>query len=83
MQKALALEISTWPDDNPRLIGSRCCACAAAAFPAQPPCPNCSGGDMSNVLLSRRGTWVAWTTQGQFTTDDDGNEIVTSVFQPV
>lgn len=137
MQKALAPEISTWPDENPQLIGSRCGICAATAFPAQDHCPKCSGADVSEVLLPRRGTVIAWTTQGfppgapysgptgkdfvpfgvglvqlgdeirvegrltendpaklvfgqeveltmiPFTTDADGNEIVTFAFQPV
>jgi uncharacterized protein len=63
-QKALAPEISTWPDENPQLIGSRCGACGATTFPVQKRCPKCSGGDMSDVNLPRRGTLVAWTTQG-------------------
>jgi uncharacterized protein len=136
-QKALAPEISTWPDDNPRLIGSRCGSCGATTFPSQQRCPKCSSAEMSEVLLPRRGTLVAWTTQGfppgppykgaigkdfvpfgvglvqlddvirvegrltendpaklqlgmdveltmvPFTTDDDGNEIVTFAFHPV
>jgi uncharacterized OB-fold protein len=64
MQKALAPGISTWPDDIPCLIGSRCGSCGATAFPAQPRCPKCSAGDMSELLRPRRGTLVAWTTQG-------------------
>ena len=64
MQKALAPEISTWPDDDPQLIGSTCGSCGATVFPAQQRCPKCSVGDMSQVLLPRRGTVVAWTTQG-------------------
>lgn len=64
MQEALAPDISTWPDDNPQLIGSRCDACGATLFPVQQRCPKCSGGEMSEVLLPRRGTLVAWTTQG-------------------
>ena len=32
-QRALAPEISTWPDQNPQLIGSRCGACGATTFP--------------------------------------------------
>jgi len=64
MQKALAPDISTWPDDNPQLIGSTCGDCGATAFPVQPHCPNCSVGEMARVLLPRRGTLVAWTTQG-------------------
>ena len=137
MQKALAPDISTWPQDNPQLVGSRCGSCAATTFPVQQRCPRCSGGDMSEVLLPRRGTLVAWTTQGfppgapyrgatgkdfvpfgvglvqlddvirvegrltendpaklefgmdveltmvPFTTDENGDEIVTFAFQPV
>lgn len=64
MQKALAPDISTWPHDNPQLIGSRCAGCGATTFPVQPRCPKCSGGEMSDVRLPRRGTLVAWTTQG-------------------
>jgi len=137
MQKALAPEISTWPNDNPQLIGSTCGSCGATVFPVQQRCPKCSVGYMSQVLLPRRGTLVAWTTQGfppgppykgptgkafvpfgvglvelgdvirvegrltendpaklefgmpveltmiPFTTDDDGNDIVTFAFKPV
>ena len=64
MQKALAPEISTWPDESPQLIGSTCGGCGATAFPVQQRCPKCSVGEMSEVLLPRRGTLVAWTTQG-------------------
>lgn len=63
-QKALAPEISTWPDEDPQLIGSRCGSCGATTFPVQQYCPKCSAADMSDVLLPRRGTLVAWTTQG-------------------
>jgi uncharacterized protein len=137
MQKALAPDISTWPEENPQLIGSQCGACRATAFPKQDRCPRCSSADMSELLLPRRGTLVAWTTQGfppgapyagptgdafvpfgvglvqldnvirvegrltendpeklrfgmdveltmvPFTTDSEGNEIVTFAFQPV
>jgi hypothetical protein len=55
MQKALASGISTWPDDNPQLIGSRCGDCAATAFPAQQRCPRCSRAAMTELLLPRRG----------------------------
>jgi uncharacterized OB-fold protein len=64
MALALAPEISTWPDNDPQLIGSSCGACQAVTFPRQARCPQCSGGNMSDVLLPRRGTVVAWTTQG-------------------
>lgn len=64
MQKALAPEISTWPDEDPALIGSECGNCGATVFPAQEHCPKCSKAEMSDVPLPRRGTLVAWTTQG-------------------
>ena len=64
MAKALAPDVSTWPADNPQLVGSRCDACAAVTWPRQALCPRCSGSDMSDELLPRRGTLVAWTTQG-------------------
>ncbi|MFI7667791.1 Zn-ribbon domain-containing OB-fold protein [Nocardia sp. NPDC049526] len=64
MAKALAPDVSTWPAENPQLIGSRCAACSAVTWPKQPRCPRCSGPDMSERLLPRHGTLVAWTTQG-------------------
>jgi uncharacterized protein len=64
MQKALAPDISTWPADNPQLVGGRCGDCAATTFPAQRRCPRCSAAAMTELLLPRRGTLVAWTTQG-------------------
>ncbi|WP_102142339.1 Zn-ribbon domain-containing OB-fold protein [Mycobacterium hubeiense] len=136
-QIALAPDISTWPDENPQLIGSRCGSCGATTFPVQQRCPKCSSAEMSEVLLPRRGTLVAWTTQGfppgppykgptgkdfvpfgvglvqlddvirvegrltendpaklkfgmeveltmiPFTTDEDGNDVVTFAFKPV
>lgn len=64
MARALAPEISTWPDENPQLIGSQCGSCSAVTFPRQEHCPKCSAADMSELLLPRHGTLVAWTTQG-------------------
>lgn len=64
MARALAPDVSTWPDENPQLIGSRCAACGATTWPKQDHCPRCSGPDMAELLLPRRGTLVAWTTQG-------------------
>ena len=57
MQRALA-EVFTWPSETPQLIGSRCDDCGAAR------CPRCGTPSMSELLLPRRGTLVAWTTQG-------------------
>lgn len=64
MLKALAPEISTWPDENPQLIGSQCGACSATVFPRQQTCPKCSKSEMADLLLPRRGSVIAWTTQG-------------------
>lgn len=61
---ALAPDVSTWPAENPQLIGSRCAGCAATVWPKQAWCPQCSRPGMAEVLLPRRGTLVAWTTQG-------------------
>ncbi|MBN3454098.1 OB-fold domain-containing protein [Mycobacterium sp. DSM 3803] len=62
-QIALAPDISTWPDAEPQLIGSRCADCSATTFPAQARCPRCSGANTAEALLPRQGTLIAWTTQ--------------------
>ena len=64
MPKPLAPDITTWPAEQPQLIGSRCADCDGTTFPVQERCPNCSQANMSEVLLPRKGTLVAWTTQG-------------------
>ncbi|MEV0248115.1 OB-fold domain-containing protein [Nocardia sp. NPDC050712] len=64
MAKALAPEVSTWPAADPQLIGSGCGDCGAVTWPRQQRCPRCSGPDMTDRLLPRRGTLIAWTTQG-------------------
>jgi uncharacterized OB-fold protein len=64
MPKMLAPDISTWPDPDPQLIGSRCGDCGATTFPTQPICPRCTSEAMSDLLLPGRGTLVTWTTQG-------------------
>ena len=55
--------VFTWPSDEPRLIGSRCAACAIVTFPAQESCPRCASTEMAEHLLRRRGRLWAWTTQ--------------------
>ncbi|WP_207843807.1 Zn-ribbon domain-containing OB-fold protein [Williamsia soli] len=64
MAKALAPGVSTWPAENAQLIGSRCDACGATTWPKQDRCPRCSGPDMTELLLPRRGELIAFTTQG-------------------
>ncbi len=63
MQKPLA-DVFTFPSDEPQLIGGRCADCEAVTFPNQPRCPRCGHAAMEDLLLPRRGTLVAWTTQG-------------------
>jgi uncharacterized protein len=55
--------VFTWPSDEPRLIGSRCAACAIVTFPTQASCPRCASTEMAEHLLARRGRLWAWTTQ--------------------
>ncbi|AZG44387.1 Zn-ribbon domain-containing OB-fold protein [Gordonia insulae] len=64
MPKALAPEISTWPDKEAQLIGSTCGSCEFVTFPAQSHCPKCGTGGMADTRLPRTGTLVAWTVQG-------------------
>ncbi|MEU4650272.1 Zn-ribbon domain-containing OB-fold protein [Nocardia fluminea] len=64
MAMALAPEVSTWPADNPQLIGSRCGACTAVTWPRQSRCPRCSSAEMTDRMLPRKGELIAWTTQG-------------------
>ena len=63
-QELLAPDVTTWPDENAQLIGSRCDDCGAATWPRQSSCPRCSRSNMSDRLFPRHGTLVAWTTQG-------------------
>ena len=62
-QVAVAPEVFTMPPEVPQLIGSRCEDCDAITFPVYPACPRCGATSMSPMLLPRRGTLVAWTTQ--------------------
>lgn len=66
MQKALAPEISTWPEENFQLIGSQCGTCGETQFPVQTQCSNCSAQEMTEVLLPRDGTIITWTSQTFF-----------------
>jgi uncharacterized protein len=50
--------------DAPALLGARCTACAATWFPRlSDACPNpgCTGGEVEQVPLSRRGTVWSYT----------------------
>jgi uncharacterized OB-fold protein len=80
VQRPIA-DVFTWPDDDPKLIGSTCDECGATTFPKQSRCPRCSKAAMSEVLLPQRGTLVSWTTQGfppvvPFMGDETGKSFV-------
>jgi len=62
-QRPIADGVFTWPDDEPRLIGSKCGDCGMVTFPTQTSCPRCGSTAMEEHLLARRGTLWAWTTQ--------------------
>ena len=62
--RPVAEGLFTWPDDEPRLIGSRCEACGVVTFPEQDSCPACTSTDVARYLLSRTGTLWTWTVQG-------------------
>lgn len=45
------------------LVGSSCAKCSTTTFPRQASCPRCTGEDMADELLPRRGTLWSWTIQ--------------------
>jgi uncharacterized OB-fold protein len=53
----------TWPSEEPRLVGGRCRACGAVAFPRPPSCARCTSTDVDEHLLARTGTLWSWTVQ--------------------
>ena len=55
--------VFTWPSDEPALIGSECSDCGVTTFPLQQGCPGCTGDNMRDTLLARRGTLWTFTTQ--------------------
>lgn len=64
MEKALAPEISTWPDESAQSIVSQCAGRHATAFPRQDRCTRYGGTNMVGLLHPWQGKLVAWTTQG-------------------
>jgi uncharacterized OB-fold protein len=62
--RPVAEGLFTWPDDEPRLIASRCTDCGVVSFPEQDSCPACTGTAVERKLLSRTGILWTWTVQG-------------------
>lgn len=50
--------------DGPRLLGSRCRACGAVAFPRQGSCPRCTSEEVEEHRLARTGKLWGFTIQG-------------------
>ena len=63
MTRPIAPDVFTWPSDEPRLVGSRCRACATVVFPSAGGCPRCGSADMERHELGRRGRLWTFTTQ--------------------
>ena len=61
---AIAPDLFTMPPEDPQLVGAKCRSCDAVIFPMAVSCPRCGGTEMQRHLLPRRGTLLAWTTQG-------------------
>lgn len=59
----IAEGLFTWPSESPQLIGSTCRSCGATTFPRQGSCPRCTGSDMEERLLPRRGSLWTFTVQ--------------------
>jgi len=60
----VAAGLFTWPAAEPQLIGSRCEDCGVVTFPVQASCPRCTSMNVTEHLLSRKGTLWTWTVQG-------------------
>jgi uncharacterized OB-fold protein len=61
--RPIAPDLFTWPDDEPRLLGSRCTACSTVVFPAASGCPRCGSADVARHELARCGRLFTFTTQ--------------------
>jgi uncharacterized OB-fold protein len=75
-------DVFTWPSDEPQLIGARCDACGAIAFPMATACPRCGTPDMAEHLLPRRGTLFTWTTQDFLPKEPYASGETAETFQP-
>ena len=81
-QVAVAPDLFTMPPDEPQLVGAKCGVCGAIAFPMAVSCPRCGRTEMARHLLPRRGTLVAWTTQGFLPKEPYASGETDDTFQP-
>lgn len=50
-----------YDEKGPFLIGGKCKACEAVIFPRQTICPRCTGEDIEEIHLSRKGKLYTYT----------------------
>jgi len=62
-QVPIAPGLFTFPAEEPQLLGGKCASCGLVTFPRQASCARCSGQEMAEHPLPRRGRLWAWTTQ--------------------
>ena len=55
--------------DGPYLVGGKCNSCGSIFFPVQAICPRCTGQDIKEVSLSRKGK--LWTYATVYTKPPD------------
>jgi len=58
--------------DGPYLVGGKCGTCHEIHFPMQTICPRCTGQDITEVPLSRRGKLYTYTEVHQKPPDYEG-----------
>ena len=59
-------------EGGPYLTGGRCTSCQAVFFPRQSVCPRCTGQDISDASLSRKGKLYTYTEVFQKPPDYEG-----------
>ena len=60
-------------EDGPYLTGGRCISCQAVFFPRQSVCPRCTGQDIADTVLSRKGKLYTYTEVFQKPPDYEGS----------
>jgi benzoylsuccinyl-CoA thiolase BbsA subunit len=58
--------------EGPYLIGGKCTSCQAVFFPKQSICPRCTGKDIEETPLSRKGKLYTYTEVYQKPPDYEG-----------
>jgi benzoylsuccinyl-CoA thiolase BbsA subunit len=58
--------------EGPYLIGGKCASCQAVFFPKQSICPRCTGKNIEETPLSRKGKLYTYTEVYQKPPDYDG-----------